>query len=108
MIDASVAVDAALGSEGFSVLDDHRPVAPRLLWSEVPSALHELAWRRIVPSNRAAEALERFLDGPVVPKAPGALVREAWRVAQELMARYAEHGKRMLSGAHLQNWPNRT
>ncbi len=84
VVDASVVVDAALGAEGFSALADEALVAPRLLWSEVPSALRELAWRRVVPRDRAAEALEHFLDGPVAPRTPGRLPREAWRVAEEL------------------------
>jgi predicted nucleic acid-binding protein len=84
VVDASVVVDAALDAEGFSALADEALVAPRLLWSEVPSALCELAWRRVVPRDRAAEALEHFLDGPVTARTPGRLPREAWRVAEEL------------------------
>ncbi len=84
VVDASVVVDAALGAKGFSALGAEELVAPRLLWSEVPSALCELAWRGVVPRDRAAEALEHFLDGPVAAKMPGRLPREAWRIAEEL------------------------
>lgn len=84
MLDASAAVDAALAATGFAALGSERLVAPRLLWSEVASALHELSWRRVVPQDRAAEAFERFLDSPVAPKAPRGLEHEAWRVADAL------------------------
>jgi hypothetical protein len=48
VIDASAAVQAALPSDGFTFLDREELVAPALLWSEVPSVLHEMAWRGTV------------------------------------------------------------
>ena len=45
VIDASAAVQASLPSDGFALLDREELVAPALLWSEVPSVLHEMAER---------------------------------------------------------------
>ena len=84
VIDASVAVQAALGEAGFEPLAREDLVAPTLLWSEVASALHELAWRRVVPPAHARDALERFRSGPIVQKQPRGLRLDAWAVADEL------------------------
>jgi len=84
VIDASVAVQAALGEAGFEPLAGEEAVAPALLWSEAASALHELAWRRVVPAEHARQALERLLSGPIVQRQPRNLTAEAWAVADEL------------------------
>jgi predicted nucleic acid-binding protein len=65
-IDASVAIRACLGASGFELLTPHgQLVAPQLLWSEVTSALRELAWRHEIDAATARSALERLLAGPV-------------------------------------------
>ena len=84
MLDASVAVDFSLAEEGFSSLRSQRLVAPRLLWSEVPSAIHELRWRGIVSNLLADQALDQFLAAAIAERRPAALPRLAWRVAEEL------------------------
>jgi hypothetical protein len=65
VIDASAAVRASLPSDGFDLLDGEELVAPALLWSEVPSVLHEMAWRGTVSRGLGREALERFLTAPI-------------------------------------------
>ncbi len=84
VLDASVAVELSLADEGFSPLRSQRLVAPRLLWSEVPSALHELRWRGVISGVLADQGLEQFLAAPIVPRQPTELPRLAWRVAEEL------------------------
>lgn len=84
VLDASAAVQAALAESGFEPFVPEAVVAPDLLWSEVTSVLHELAWRRAIPPDRAAEALERFAAGAVERRAPRKLRAEAWRVADAL------------------------
>jgi predicted nucleic acid-binding protein len=84
VIDASVAVDASLPTDGFAFLASEQLLAPQLLWSEVPSALHELRWRRSISVQLAREALDRFGLAPISARRPARLVDEAWRVAGEL------------------------
>ncbi|MBI4213232.1 MAG: type II toxin-antitoxin system VapC family toxin [Chloroflexi bacterium] len=83
MVDASVAVAAALGETGFLELRDVDLAAPPLMWSEASSALHELRWRgeiTIEEANLAREALNKVpvsrLERPDLPDA-------AWRIADE-------------------------
>ncbi|MBI4729244.1 MAG: type II toxin-antitoxin system VapC family toxin [Acidobacteria bacterium] len=84
VLDASAALAACLAQDGFDRLSGEELVAPPLLWSEVPSVLHEQVWRRAVPEPVARAALERLIEAPVSPKRPAGLLREAWRVADEL------------------------
>ena len=84
-IDASVAVRACLGASGFELLTPHgQLVAPHLLWSEVTSALRELAWRHEIDAATARTALERLLAGPVEAVAHPELQRTATAVAARL------------------------
>jgi predicted nucleic acid-binding protein len=71
VIDASAAVQASLPSDGFALLDQEELIAPALLWSEVPSVLHEMAWRGTISRGLGRAALERFLAAPI---GPGAMV----------------------------------
>ena len=84
VIDASAAVQASLTAEGFALLAAEDLIAPRLLWSEAPSALHELFWRRTISAQLARQALDRFLAAPIVGKRPARLTTEAWRIADDL------------------------
>jgi len=84
VIDASAAVQASLPSQGFALLEREELVAPALLWSEVPSVLHEMAWRGSLSRALGRDALERFLTAPIAAKRHARLTREAWRIADEL------------------------
>ena len=84
MVDASVAVQAALAEGSLAGLRKRGLVAPSLLWSEVTSVLHELSWRGALPPPPAAKALERFELFPIERRQPEGLGREAWAVADRL------------------------
>ena len=84
VIDASAAVQAALPSDGFTVLHREELVAPPLLWSEVPSVLHEMAWRGAVSPALGREALGRFLAASIRARRHRRLASEAWRIADTL------------------------
>lgn len=84
VIDASVALSAALSRDGFERLSGHDLVAPPLLWSEVVSTLREHAWRSDISSEQAAKSLDAFLAAPIRRLSPRGLAREAWWVAEEL------------------------
>jgi predicted nucleic acid-binding protein len=82
--DASTIVEACLSEGGFAPIEHHDLVAPRLLWSEVPSVLHEMLWRREIAPLLARTAFERFASAPVAARHPAKLSREAWGVADDL------------------------
>jgi hypothetical protein len=66
--DASLIVELALdriGEDASSALGDEELIAPPLLWSEVPSVLHELAFRGEISRALGEPALQRFLDGRI-------------------------------------------
>lgn len=84
VIDASATIHACLPSEGFDLLRGEELVAPALLWSEVPSVLHELAWRGTVSGQLARDALGRFLSAPIRTRRHPRLAAEAWQVADQL------------------------
>jgi len=60
-------------------------IAPPLLWSEVPSALHEMAFRGEISNALAELALQRFLSGKlsIGEQRPERLATAAWEVAEE-------------------------
>lgn len=78
VLDASAAVQCALTADGFALLARRALVAPALLWCEVSSVLHELAWHR---SILARQALARFLAARIGACRSARLVSEAWRIA---------------------------
>jgi predicted nucleic acid-binding protein len=84
VLDASVAVLAALASSSPDILRAQDPVGPALLWSEVSSVLHEMAWRGEIDQKEAPGALDRFLAVRVRLLDPPELTRESWRVADQL------------------------
>jgi predicted nucleic acid-binding protein len=84
VVDASVVVKACIAEKGFAALPAAPLIAPPLLWSEVSSALHEMRWRGTIDRELAAIAIERFESAPIERRRPGALLREAWRLADEL------------------------
>jgi predicted nucleic acid-binding protein len=84
--DASLVVELSLDKAGAEALrDKHRLIAPPLLWSEVPSVLHAMAFRREISIDLASQALERFLTGviDVVRREPNDLTQQAWQIAEE-------------------------
>jgi predicted nucleic acid-binding protein len=87
--DASFVVELSIdriGEEASAALDDDGElVAPALLWSEVPSVLHSMAFGREISLALAEQGLERFLSGKikVVERRPEGLARAAWKVAEE-------------------------
>ena len=72
--------------EATATLGDEEFVAPPLLWSEVPSALHELVFREEISRALGDRALGRFTGGKLAIKEqrPDGLASEAWRIATEL------------------------
>jgi predicted nucleic acid-binding protein len=84
--DASLAVELSLdrvGEQAVAALG--QLVSPPLLWSEVPSVLHEIAFRGEISQELADQALERFLDAKlrIVERRPDGLARRAWQLAGE-------------------------
>jgi predicted nucleic acid-binding protein len=82
--DASLAVELSLdriGEQAVNALGEL--IAPPLLWSEVPSVLHELAFRGEISEELAEQALRRFLEGRlrIVERRPDGLTRRAWQLA---------------------------
>ena len=77
-------MQACLPSDGFVLLRREVLVAPPLLWSEVPSVLHELAWRGTISRQLAWDGLGRLLSAPIAARRPSRLSSEAWRIADEL------------------------
>ncbi len=87
--DASLAVELLLdrvGEDGLAVLGEQELVAPPLLWSEVPSVLHELAFRGEISGGLSERALKRLLQQTVKisERRPPGLVMRAWQMAGEL------------------------
>jgi predicted nucleic acid-binding protein len=82
-VDANVVIDRCLSESGFDMLTGHELVAPPLLRPEALSVLHEMLWRRTIPSELADLALERLEAAPIKITEPDGLAREAWQVAEE-------------------------
>jgi len=84
VVDANVAVAAALSAAGFSELAEPELVAPPLMWSESRSAIHELLWRGEVVRADAEQARAALDRAPVERRDHPRLGEEAWRVADQL------------------------
>ena len=84
VVDASVAVAAAANPVGFGRFRRFELVAPPLMWIEAVSTLHAMLWRGELRREQAEPVLDRVLAAPVQRLEPDGLVREAWRVADEL------------------------
>lgn len=86
--DASLAVELSLdriGARAALALGEHDLVAPPLLWSEVPSVLHELAFRGEISEALATQGLARFereLD--ISERRADGQIAAAWRLASGL------------------------
>jgi predicted nucleic acid-binding protein len=89
VIDASLAVELALdriGEQASTGLDrGGELIAPPLLWSEVPSVLHEMAFRHEISDTLGELALQRFLSGrlSIDERRPDGHIAMAWAVAEE-------------------------
>lgn len=84
VIDASVALSAALTRDGFDRIEQLDLVAPPLMWSEVVSTLREHAWRGDISPGQATASLAALMTAPVRKRAPRRLHAEAWRIAEQL------------------------
>ena len=86
VVDASLVVELSIDKAGEGALGDGvRLIAPPLLWSEVPSVLHAMAFRRQISIDLATQALDRFLGWKidVLERRPNDLTIQAWRIAEE-------------------------
>jgi len=89
VVDASLAVELSLdrvGEQASAGLDDGgQLITPPLLWSEVPSVLHEMAFRGDISNALAELALQRFLAGKlsIGEQRPDGLTTAAWEIAEE-------------------------
>lgn len=89
VLDASVAVDlcvARVGDASHAALGDDELVAPPLLWSEVPSVLHELRSRGEISEDLAGGALARLTENVIGIREvrPENLTKTAWDIATSL------------------------
>lgn len=84
VVDASFVIQAALSKAGFDPLQGEDLLAPRLLWSEVPSVLHEMKWRSRASSDLVDLALSRFLEAPITSRHSAKIPRLAWELAEKL------------------------
>jgi predicted nucleic acid-binding protein len=84
VVDASIALSAALTRDGFAPIQSYDLVAPPLLWSEALSTLREHAWRREISKEQADASRRSLLNAPIRRRVPRALYGEAWKVAEEL------------------------
>ena len=84
VVDASVAVGASWGEDGFLELAREDLVAPPLMWTEARSALHELQWRGEISADDALAAHARLEHGPIEERRHRRLGSESWHVADQL------------------------
>jgi predicted nucleic acid-binding protein len=89
IVDASLAVELSLDRTGEraskSLDNDGELIAPPLLWSEVPSVLHEMAFRGDISTALADLALQKFLGNKlkITERRPDDLMSAAWQIAEE-------------------------
>lgn len=81
--DAGVALSIADSGE-VGPLGGADLVAPPLLFSEVRSVLHELAWRGARTPERAQFIRRRFEAGPISERRHESLGDRAWEIAEQL------------------------
>ena len=83
VVDASLAVVAALANDDLSAFDEDELLAPALMWSEARSALHELLRRGEVSSDDALAARARVESAPITRRAHRKLGETAWQIADQ-------------------------
>ena len=84
VIDASVAVKAAVVEAGFQQLISWELVAPTLMWSEACAAISQLRWRGELTDMEAEQAVVRLVVAPVTPHPSADLITEATQIARRL------------------------
>jgi predicted nucleic acid-binding protein len=84
VIDANVAVKAALVADGLVAWGSLRLEAPTLMWSEAASAVAQLRWRGEIDQQEAAAALERLLAADITYTPSGQLITDALDLARRL------------------------
>ena len=84
VVDASVAVKAALAERWAAAFDDHALAAPTLLWSEVASALRQLVVRGDLSASEATRALAWLISAEIAQHPSAGLVLEAIELAEQL------------------------
>lgn len=84
VVDATVALGACTVENGFAELPDDDFVAPRLMWSEARSVLHEQLWRGRVELDDAERTRSRLEHCPVRHRDHRRLGEEAWQLADQL------------------------
>lgn len=84
VIDASVAVAASANPVGFHRFRKYELIAPPLMWIEATSTLHAMQWRGELRREQTGPMLDRLLGAPVQAVELGGLMREAWKVAEEM------------------------
>jgi predicted nucleic acid-binding protein len=84
VIDASVAVKAALAEQWATRWRREPLAAPTLLWSEAASALRQLVVRGEISAAEAANALSWLVSAAITPHPSPGLVSEAIALAEEL------------------------
>lgn len=81
VVDASVAVVAALAGGWPRELATATISAPTLLWSEVAAALRQMEWRGEVDAGQVRPALAWVMTAGIEPHASVDLVATAWEIA---------------------------
>ena len=84
VIDANVALKAALVAGGFEPWRSLRLEAPTLMWSEAASAAAQLRWRGEIDHRQAADALDRLLAVDITYTPSGQLITDALELARRL------------------------
>ena len=84
VLDASAALRACAGPDGFRRYVNETLVAPPLLWSEARSSLHEALWRREVSGEQARRTFAVLHGGRIAEHVEVGLADECWRVADQL------------------------
>jgi predicted nucleic acid-binding protein len=88
-VDASLAIELSLdriGDDGMAAVADNELVAPPLLWSEVPSVIHELAFRGEISDELSDAARDALVTNTIGVREvrPAHLITTAWQLATEL------------------------
>ena len=84
MLDASVAVRAALAETWTTRWDNDDLTAPTLMWSEAASALRQLAMRGEISDTEATNAVRWLSESTIDAHASATLVVEAIELAGQL------------------------
>jgi predicted nucleic acid-binding protein len=84
VVDASAVIPPLLAGRGPELLGHHKLLAPSLLWSEVSSVLHQLAWRHQVSNDVAKLGHKGLLELDCEERKGPQLRETAWDIADQL------------------------